>query len=89
MASMTIRYSKRFRRQFCKLPAKLQRQFERRLKLFLVDPRHPLLNIHALSGKYTQCLSMNISGDVRAIFEYQKDKMEILFLVIGTHSQVY
>ena len=31
---MTIRYSKRFR----KLPAKVQQQFERRLKLFLTDP---------------------------------------------------
>ncbi len=86
---MTIRYSKRFRKQFRKLPTKLQQQFEYRLQIFLADPRHPLLNIHALSRKYAQCLSMNVSGDTRAIFEYQKDKMEILFLVIGAHSQVY
>ncbi|MYB40010.1 hypothetical protein F4X86_01775 [Candidatus Saccharibacteria bacterium] len=86
---MTVRYSRRFRKQFQKLPVKTQLQFERRFNLFLADPRHPMLNIHALSGKYDQSLSMSVSGDVRAIFERQKDRAEILLLAIGTHSQLY
>lgn len=86
---MTIRYSKRFREQYRNLSAKLQRQFELRLELSLADSMHPTQNICVLSGKYDLCLSMSVSGDVRAIFEYRQDKLEVLFLIIGTHSQVH
>ena len=86
---MTVRYGRHFKKQFRKLPPKTQRQFERRLKLFLADSRHPMLNIHALSGKYDRCLSMNVSGDIRVIFEHQRDRSEILLLKISTHSQLY
>ena len=55
-----IHYSKRFR----KLPTKAQYQFEQRLKLF----SHLMLHMHALSGKYSGCLSMNICGGTRTIF---------------------
>ena len=49
----------------------MRRQFGQRLGLFLTDPRHPQLNTHSLSGKYSGCWSMNVSGDIRAVFEYQ------------------
>ena len=87
---MTIRYSKRFQKQFhSRLSSKMRRQFGQRLELFLADPRHPQLNTHSLSGKYSGCWSMNVSGDIRAIFEYQDGRVAILFLVIGTHAQLY
>ena len=87
---MTIRYSKKFQKQFHgRLSPKMQRQFGQRLKLFLANPRQPQLNIHSLSGKHSGCWSMNISGDIRVIFEYRDNRATILFLVIGTHSQVY
>ena len=83
---MTIRYSKRFKKQFHgRLTQKMQRQFGPRLELFLSNPRHPQLNIHSLSGKYSGCWSMNVSGDIRAILEHQDNRATILFLIVGTH----
>ncbi|MYB75537.1 MAG: type II toxin-antitoxin system mRNA interferase toxin, RelE/StbE family [Chloroflexi bacterium] len=87
---MIVRYSKRFQKQFhSRLSPKMRQQFGRRLELFLANPRHSRLNVHSLSGKYAGCWSMNVSGDVRAIFEYQGSQAVILFLVIGTHAQLY
>ena len=87
---MTIRYSKRFQKQFhSRLSSKMRQQFGQRLKLFLANPRHAQLNTHSLSGKYSGCWSMNVSGDIRAVFEYQDGRAVILFLVIGTHAQLY
>lgn len=86
---MKISYSRYFKKQLRKLPLKHKQQLGRRLNIFIADPRHPMLNIHTLKGKYSQCLSMNISGDIRLIFQYQNNKSEILLLTIGTHSQLY
>ena len=87
---MTVLYSKRFHKQLhARLSPKMRRQFGQRLELFLADPRHPRLNTHSLSGKYAGCWSINVSGDIRAIFEYRNKRATILFLVIGAHSQLY
>ncbi len=87
---MTIHYSKRFKKQFhLRLSAKMKRQFGERLGLFLFNPHHPQLNVHALVGKHSGCWSVNVSGDMRAIFEYRDEESTVLFLVIGTHSQIY
>lgn len=87
---MTVRYSKRFKKQFrSRLSSKMRQQFGQRLELFLVNPRHPQLNTLSLSGKYAGCWSINVSGDIRAVFESQENQAIILFLVIGTHAQLY
>ena len=87
---MTIRYSRRFRKQFhLRLSPRMRRQFNERLELFLSDPRHSQLNVHSLSGRHAGCWSMNVSGDIRAIFEYQESRTAILFLLIGRHAQLY
>ena len=87
---MRVLYSKRFKKQYhLRLSGKLKEQFKARLALFLIDPRHPQLRTHALAGKYDGCWSFNISGDVRAIFQYQNNQKTVLFLLIGGHSQIY
>lgn len=87
---MTVRYSKRFKKQFhLRLSPKMRQQFSDRLELFLSNPRHPQLNIHSLSGKHAGCWSMNVSGDIRAIFEYQDGSATVLFLAIGTRAQLH
>ena len=47
-----------------------------------------LLNNHALSGEYVGCRSINITGDVRAIYEEIKDN-HFEFVAIGTHTELY
>jgi mRNA-degrading endonuclease YafQ of YafQ-DinJ toxin-antitoxin module len=51
-------------------------------------PHHSLLNYHALSGKLEGTYSINVSGDYRAQFFYKSGE-QLVFLHIGTHSQLY
>jgi addiction module RelE/StbE family toxin len=70
-----------------KAPLKIQKALERRLDLFIKNPYQPTLNNHWLTGKYRGQKSINITGDWRAIFKEKKDV--IIFLLFGTHSQLY
>jgi len=85
---MTIQYLPRFKKQYRKLPAELQDQFAQRLYLFVEDPTNPKLRVHPLKGKFVGYWSMNINGDLRAIYFKQEDTI-IIFALIGTHSELY
>ncbi|MBU0975135.1 type II toxin-antitoxin system RelE/ParE family toxin [Patescibacteria group bacterium] len=85
---MTIRYALKFKKQYKKLPQKFQQQFDGRLRLFLVDPTNHKLRIHPLKGSFRGYWSMNISGDLRALY-LKKGEEVIIFGLIGTHSKLY
>ena len=85
---MTIQYTPKFKKQYKKLPDKLQHQFDERLRLFVKDPSNPVLRVHPLKGSYSGYWSMNISGDLRALYLKKSDEL-IIFALIGTHSQLY
>ena len=59
-----------------------------RLVLFLQDEFNPILNNHPLRGKYKGYRSINITGDLRAIYQYQNPDIGI-FVAIDTHSNLY
>lgn len=86
-----IDYSRKFLKQLKKSPLEIKIAFRKRLELFLKDPFHPQLNNHALTGKYSDYRSINITGNWRAIFEEFGDESGkvVTFEVIGTHSQLY
>ena len=84
---MIIIYNKRFLKRFDELPLKIQEQFNMRITLFTENKFHPLLNNHTLSGVYRGCRSINISGDLRAVF--REDGETVVFICLGTHSQLY
>ena len=87
---MKIQRTARFKKQLRKLSPKLQQQFENRLVMLLANPRHPQLRLHTLRGKkYKNCWSINVTGDVRAIFQIKDNWTLILLLKIGSHSQLY
>lgn len=88
---MQIYYHKEFKKQYKKLPKNVNLAFKKRLALFMLDSFHPLLNNHSLSGKYSGCRSINVSGDYRAIYFHfiQSNSDVIEFLQIGTHAQLY
>jgi len=46
------------------------------------------LNNHPLKGKYADCRSINIGGDLRAVYKYT-DENSCVFIKIGTHSELY
>ena len=85
---LKVYYSTKFKKQYKKLPPKTREHFQERLVLFLEDKNNPQLHIHKLSGKYDGLWSMNVTGNVRAVFDaYYKNA--IIFVAVGSHSELY
>lgn len=85
---MIVKYEKQFKKQYKKLPTKYKVQFAERLALFIEDPTLPMLRVHPLKGVYGGYWSMNVSGDLRALYKEEGDEI-IIFALIGTHSELY
>ena len=85
---MTIQYMPKFKKQYKKLPVKFQNQFDERVKLFVVDSTNPKLRVHPLKGKFAGHWSMDVTGDIRALYLKRGEEL-IIFALIGTHSQLY
>lgn len=85
---MRIRYHAKFKKQYKKLPVQLQRQFDDRLRLFMNSPIDPALRIHPLKGRYAGYWSMDVTGDLRALYYIENGEV-FVFALIGTHSQLY
>jgi addiction module RelE/StbE family toxin len=85
---MIIKSTPTFKKQYQKLPAKFQKQFDNRLRLFIEDPIDVRLRNHPLRGEFAGYWSINVNGDLRAL--YRRDGEDIIiFALIGTHSQLY
>jgi addiction module RelE/StbE family toxin len=85
---MEIQYHRNFVKQYKKLDRNIQQQFLERQLLWLKQPDDPRLRVHPLKGKFMGHWSMNVSGDVRAIYSLEGERV-VIFLLIGTHSQLY
>ncbi|MBL1434552.1 type II toxin-antitoxin system mRNA interferase toxin, RelE/StbE family [Candidatus Wolfebacteria bacterium] len=85
---MYIARHKKFDKQFKKLTLAQQQSFTKKLSLFINKKNYESLRIHSLSGKYNGCMSMNVTGNIRAIFE-TVDTDTIFFIAIGSHSTLY
>jgi addiction module RelE/StbE family toxin len=83
-----IQTTKGFAKQYAKLAAKVQQRFKNRMEVFVVDPFNPTLRNHPLKGKHLGYRSIDITGDVRALYTVKGD-MVIIFGFVGTHSQLY
>lgn len=85
---MKVTTTKNFDKQFRKQPKKIQKEFTKKVVLFMVDTYNPALNTHKLSGKLKDLWSFNVSGDIRVIFDKSFDDIVVLE-AIGSHSQLY
>ena len=85
---MRITTTKRFDKQFRKQPQKIQKEFSKRIELFLIDLNNPVLNTHKLSGKLKDLWSFNVSGDIRVVFDKSFGDIVVLE-AIGSHSELY
>lgn len=85
---MIIRTTKNFDKQYAKLDQKVKNQFKSRVELFKVSPYDPILRNHALKGNYLGYKSINVNGDVKALYTVEGDTVTI-FAFVGTHSQLY
>ena len=79
--------SKQFKKAYAKKAQEIQEQFDERLILFEANPFNLLLRNHKLHGEYEGCRSINITGDVRAV--YTETAEAVVFIAIGTHTELY
>lgn len=85
---MIVRFSAKFKKQYKKLPIKLQKQTKQRIEIWKQDPSNPKLRLHKLKGELSHLYSINVTGDVRAIYEIIDNEV-YLYQMIGTHSLLY
>ena len=85
---MIIRFHKNFEKKVKNLSANSKKKLKERLHLFLLDIYHPILNNHPLKGKYQGYFSINITGDLRALYK-MTDSQAVIFIDLDTHSNLY
>lgn len=85
---MFVVTSKNFKKKFKKLSAKEKNVTEERVSVFMKNPFDKRLNNHQLKGDKKNFRSINITGDLRLLFE-EVDDDAIRFLDIDTHSNLY
>jgi addiction module RelE/StbE family toxin len=85
---MKIILHRNFKKQYQKLNDSQQEKFRQRRDLFLKTPFHPLLKNHTLHGDYRGCRSINVTADLRFIYE-ELDSDTAHFIAIGTHAELY
>lgn len=85
---MIIDFHKDFTKAFKKLSPKIKKKFQDRLILFEKEQFNPILNNHALTGKYQGYRSINVSGNIRAIYINSSEE-DVVFVKIGSHNKLY
>ena len=85
---MIVFFHKRFTKRYGTLSSRERLRCDTQLRLFMREPFHSTLNNHPLHGVYREYRSINIGGDLRAIYK-MIDKKHVLFAHIGTHAELY
>jgi len=84
---MQVNFSKGFCKDYKKASEKIKEATKERLSLFKVDKYEKMLNNHQLSGDLSSFRSINITGDWRALFV--DDGNKITFVILDRHSNLY
>jgi len=84
---MRIKLHRNFEKDYKKLTSVQKKKFKERRDVFLKDELNPILNNHPLKGGFQGYRSINVTGDIRAI--YRKEADLVVFVTIGSHSKLY
>ena len=84
----TEQYEKRLRK-FIKKHPELLSQYEKTIRLLEVNPHHPSLRLHKLSGKLSDLHSVSINISYRLTIELIITEKEVIPVEIGSHDEVY
>ncbi|MCL0071431.1 hypothetical protein M1N41_02475 [Thermodesulfovibrionales bacterium] len=79
----TYQFSKRFKKEYNKLPKEIQKAFDERLPLFLKKMSRPSLRVKRIQGTKTQWEG-SVTMKYRFTFEFLKNGL--IFRAIGTHD---
>lgn len=83
---MKINLSPRFKRAYKKLPSSIKDDFDKKIVIFIENPRNPKLKTHKLKGKLQECLSFYLHDGYRVLFEFSSSQT-IDLLDIGPHDK--
>lgn len=84
----TEQYEKRATR-FLKRHPELEKQYLKTLQLLELNPHHPSLRLHALSGRLQGLHSVSINLSYRITLELLIQDEEIIPVNVGDHNVVY
>jgi len=84
----TEQYEKRATR-FLKRQPELEKQYLKTLQLLEMNPHHPSLRLHALSGRLLGLHSISINLSYRITLELLIQAEEIIPVNVGDHDVVY
>jgi len=85
---MKVITHKSFVKKIKKVPNPIKKRYLECSALFEKNPTDERLHNHALAGRYLGYRSISISSDWRIIFK-ESDFQTVIFVDIGTHSQLY
>ena len=86
--TFTDEYDKRALR-FLKRHPNVEKQYVKTLELLALNPHHPSLRLHALSGRLALMHSVSINLSYRIKLELIIHDREIIPVDIGDHAGVY
>ena len=85
---MQVSFSSKFKKQYKKLPTSIKDRFDESLLIFSKNKNDSVLNGHKLHGKFKNFKSIDITGDMRAVYEEISESF-VYFVSIGSHSKLY
>lgn len=85
---MRVLFHRNFEKQYRRLRKREKDRCKERIVLFLKDPFDAALNNHPLRGTYKGYRSINIAGDLRAIYKMIESDV-FLFVAIDSHTKLY
>lgn len=75
--------------KFLKRHPDMARAYEKTLELLTLNPQHPSLRLHALTGRLTGLHSVSINLSYRITLHFQITNREIVPINVGDHDDVY
>jgi len=75
--------------KFLKKHPDLFGQYEKTLRLLELNPFHPVLKLHRLSGKFKELYSVSINISYRVTLIFIISEKKIIPVDIGSHNEVY
>lgn len=85
---ITDSYRKRAKKFFSK-HSELIKQYEKVLKLLCLNPQHPSLRLHKLSGGLEGLFSVSINISYRMLINFVIKDKQIIPIDIGGHDEMY
>lgn len=75
--------------KFFKKHSDLSSQYEKTIELLELNPYHPSLRLHKLTGKLSDLYSISINITYRLSIDFIIQDDKIIPVDIGTHDEIY